>query len=270
MKRTGLLLFFLFTIILSSAAQRKGDQKLITEDEIQTLGAQWYQEYLGAHTVLDSATDKDASMVHEVAARVFNAARNYYGTIKKSAELKALAWQVNVVSKKDVNAFCLPGVRFIIGTGMLDWAQNEGSLAVVLAHELAHTLQKRGELRLRDALREKMGGKKMSELLASNRATDARDVYMAAFGAGNIVGLLPPYSLEDEIEADRLAMIFTGLAGFNPRESIVFWERMDRLNHGPRQPILMSAHPVVEGRVAAMQQIVDEMVRTYYKPPAKS
>ena len=270
MKRAGLLLFFVFTLILSSAAQRKGDQKLVSDEEILTLGAQWYQEYLTPHTVLDSAKDKDAALVHQVAERVFNAAKSYYNANRRAAELKGLVWQVNVVSKKDVNAFCLPGVRFIIGTGMLDWAQNEGSLAVVLAHELAHTIQKRGEQRLRDALKEKMGGKKMAELLASNRASDARDVYMAAFGAGNIVGLLPAYSLEDETEADRLAMIFTGLAGFNPRESIVFWERMDRLNHGPRQPILMSAHPVVEGRVQAMQQIVDEMVRTYYKPPAKS
>lgn len=270
MKRTGLLLSFLFTLTLSSPAQRKGDQKLVTDEEIQTLGAKWYQDYLTANTVLDSATDKDAAMVHEVAARVFDAAKHYYNSNKKTAELKGLAWQVSVVSKKDVNAFCLPGARFIVGTGMLDWAQNEGSLAVVLAHELAHTLQKKGEIRLRNALREKMGGKKMAELLGSNRATDARDVYMAAFGAGNIVGLLPPYSLEDEKEADRLAMIFTGLAGFNPRETIVFWERMDRLNHGPRQPILMSAHPVVEGRVEAMQQIVDEMVQTYYKPVAKS
>ena len=109
----------------------------------------------------------------------------------------------------------------------------------------------------------------MSELLQT-RPADIRDVFMASFGAGNIVGLLPPYSPEDEKEADRLGMIFTGLAGYNPRESIVFWERMDRLSRGPRQPVLMSAHPYADERNSAMQEAVDEIVKTWYKQPGKS
>jgi predicted Zn-dependent protease len=268
MRRTGIFLCFLILPALTCIAQRRGDRKLITPEEIRSQSLQEYFHFLASSKVLDSASNKDAEMVHKVAEKVFDAVKTYYARKKQSVLLRDMTWDIRVVSKKEVNAFCLPGVRMVIGTGMLDWAQNEGSLAVVMAHEIAHTLLDHGEQRLEYSLQELMGGKKMSELF-STRASDARDLFLASFGAGNIVGLLPPYRPADEKEADRLGMIFTGLAGYNPRESIVFWERMGRLSRGPRQPVLMSDHPYTEDRNAAMQEQVDDIVKTWYKPPGK-
>jgi len=264
MKAGSLILFFVFSFFSEAFSQRGGGTKkgLFSDDDIQSLASQQFGSFLSTDKMIDTA---DAALVQKVAQRVFDAVKNYYGK-KKANELKGYTWEVRLVDKKDVNAFCLPGARVIVGTGMFDWAQNEGSLAVVLAHEMAHLVAGHCEERLKSALQNMMNGKPLSELRQSKPA-DARDIFLAAYGAGSNVGLLTSFSLEDELEADRLGMIFTGLAGYNPREALVFWERMDRLSRGPRQPVLMSAHRGDEARIRNMQEIVDDMIKNYYRAP---
>lgn len=260
MKRIGICLAW---IVLNSSSN-SGAADLFTQQELLSLAAEQYQQVLSSTQVVEQP-DKDAETVQRVADRINTAVKAYYKEHKQSGLLKNFSWETKLINKKLINAFCLPGARTIIGTGMLDWAQNEGSLAVVYAHELTHVLLGHGEERLRTALQEMMDGKKLSELLSSSsRAADAKDIFLAAFGARANVGLLPPFSLDQEMETDRLAMIFAALAGYNPRETIVFWERMGKLANGPRQPVLMTVHPAPAGRIAKMQQIVDGLIRKYF------
>jgi predicted Zn-dependent protease len=232
------------------------------EQELLSLATEQYQQVLSVNQVVD-APDKDADMVKAVAGKIDSAARSYYTQRKQSAQLKNYSWDTRLVNKKVINGFCLPGGRTIIGTGMLEWAQNEGSLAVVYAHNLAHLLLGHGEQRLKSALQEMMGGKQLAEMLSGPRSQDTKDIFLAAYGAGTNVGLLPPFSQDNEAEADRLTMILTGMAGYNPRETIVFWERMGKLANGPRQPVLMSVHPAPAERIEKMQRNVDEIMRKY-------
>lgn len=238
-----------------------------SEQELLSLASEQYQRVLSANRLVE-LPDKDAAILRQVATRIDSAIKSHYTQRKQLPLLKNYRWEAKLVDKKVINAFSLPGGLTIIGTGMLDWAQNEGSLAVVYAHELAHLLLGHGEQRLRTALQDMMGGKKLAELLASARATDTKDIFLAAFGAGTNVGLLPPFSPEQEMEADRLAMILAGSAGYNPRETIVFWERMGKLANGPRQPVLMSVHPAPAPRIEKMQRNLDEITRKYYRQPA--
>lgn len=267
MGRNSALLCFFMVFSIHGLCQWKTVAKsgYFTAPELETMAAQQYSSFLAANTVLDSARDKDAEMVHKAGQRIFAAIKSYYAQKKRTQELKAFTWQINLVRKKDVNAYCLPGARLIIGTGMLEWAQNEGSLAVVIAHQMGHILASHGEERLNIALKEFIGSKKLSELLSS-RPNDANDIFLAAYGAGNHVGLLTPFSLEHEMEADKMGMMFAGLAGYNPRETIVFWERMGRLIWSARQPVLMSAHRGDNARIERMQELVEDMLKKFYRP----
>ncbi len=263
MKLTGIVICFI--LFSSNVSGQRGTFTLFTDEEIQSLASEQYQRVIAANTVLDSARDADAEMVQKVGQRIFDAVKKYYGPKRIAAELKNYVWQIRLVNKKDINAVCLPGARFVIGTGMLDWAHNEGSVAVVLAHEIAHILYGHGKQRVQQALQELTGGKKLSELLSEKPAV-AKDIFLAAYGGGN-VALFTPFSLEQEKEADKLGMILAGIAGYNPRETIVFWERMERLTKTARQPILMSSHRGNEERQEQMQEIVDDIVKKYYHPP---
>jgi predicted Zn-dependent protease len=265
MRVAAILLCLFLSSSETSGHLNTGPDPLFTDTEVQSLAAQQYQLTLSSGKILDSASDIDAGMVQKAGQRIFDAVKKYYGPKKQASDLKNYAWQVRLVDKKDINAFCLPGARIVVGVGMLEWAQNEGSLAVVLAHEIAHILHGHGEERLQTALKEMIGGKKLTTLLTEKPAI-AKDIYMAAYGAGN-VALLPPFSPEQEKEADKLGMILAGIGGYNPREAIVFWERMDRWSRTGRQPVLMSAHRYDQGRQEQMLKIVDDLVKKYYHPP---
>lgn len=262
---TAMLLYLFLSSSETSGHFATGPDQLFTDTEIQALAVQEYQLALASGSLLDSARDADAAMVQTAGQRIFEAVKKHYGPRKQASDLKNYAWQVRLIDKKDINAFCLPGARIVVGTGMLDWAQNEGSIAVVLAHEIAHILLGHGEERLQTALREMLNGKKLATLLTEKPAI-AKDIYMAAYGAGN-VALLPPFSPEHEKEADKMGMILAGIAGYNPREAIVFWERMDRWSRTGRQPVLMSAHRYDQARQEQMLKIVDDLVKKYYSPP---
>ena len=114
-----------------------------------------------------------------------------------------------------------------------------------------------------------MDGKSLPEALTAKPA-DTKDLFQIAFAMGNHVGVLPPFSLKNEMEADKLGLMFTGLAGYNPREALVFWERMSQLSKTARKPELLSAHLVEEARKEEMEKIMDDMVKNYYKPVTKS
>jgi len=265
MKKTGICFLLMVACGFTPAGgnQHVSATGLFSEQELLSLAAEQYQQVLSSSQPPDPS-EKDAQMLQEIAGKVNTAIGNYYTQRKQLSVLKSYTWESRLVNKKFINAFSLPGGRTIIGTGMLDWAQSNSALAVVYAHQLAHVLLGHGEQRLKTALQELMGNKKLSELLTGARASDAKDVFMAAYGAGANVGLLPPFSRDQEIEADRLAMVFTAMAGYNPRETIVFWERMGKLANGPRQPVLVTVHPAPAERIAKMQEEVEGLIRKYY------
>jgi predicted Zn-dependent protease len=265
MRVAAMLLYLFLCSSGTSGHLSTGPDLLFTDMEIESIAVQQYQLALSSGSILDSASDIDAGMVQKAGQRIFDAVKKQYGPKKQASELKNYVWQIRLINKKDINAFCLPGARIVVGVGMLEWAQNEGSLAVVLAHEISHILLRHGEERLQTALKDRLGGKKLSTLLTEKPAI-AKDIYMAAYGAGN-VALLPSFSPEQEKEADKMGMILAGMAGYNPREAIVFWERMDRWSRTGRQPVLMSAHRYDQARQEQMLKIVDDLVKKYYHPP---
>jgi predicted Zn-dependent protease len=158
----------------------------------------------------------------------------------------------------------MPGGKIVVYTGLLPVTQNEAALAVVVGHEVAHAVAKHGNERMSQGLVQQLGGAALSVALSSKPA-ETQGLFMQAYGVGsNVFGVLP-HSRRQELEADKLGLIYAALAGYNPREAIPLWQRMEAMSNGQKPPEFLSTHPSESNRIAKLQQQMPEALK-YYKP----
>jgi predicted Zn-dependent protease len=148
-------------------------------------------------------------------------------------------------------------------TGILPYTQDETGLAVVLGHEIGHALADHGNERMSQALLANMGGMALSVGL-SHTSRETKDLFMTVFGVGVSVGALLPYSRLHESEADRIGLMLMARAGYNPMDSIPFWERMGKENKA-RPPEFLSTHPAPESRIESLNHYISEALPYYRK-----
>lgn len=173
-------------------------------------------------------------------------------------------WQFTLVESKEANAFCLPGGKVVVYTGILPLTRDDTGLAVVLGHETAHAVAHHGAERISQSLLVQTG------LAATQFALANRDPAMvqqvtSLLGAGATVGVILPWSRAQESEADHLGLIFMAKAGYDPRAAIAFWQRMTQAAKGPRPPQFLSDHPSDETRVRQIAAWMPEAMN-YYRP----
>lgn len=159
----------------------------------------------------------------------------------------------------------MPGGKIVVYTGLLPVTQTEPALAVVMGHEIAHALAKHGKERMSQGLVQQLGGAALSVALA-NKPAATQALFQNAYGVGSQVGVMLPFSRQNELEADKFGLRFSALAGYNPREAIPFWERMAKAGGGQKPPELLSTHPADETRIKQLESIMDETVQKYYRP----
>lgn len=178
----------------------------------------------------------------------------------------SLQWEYTLLRADSiVNAFCMPGGKIAVFTGILPITQNEAGLAVVLGHEIGHALARHGNERLSHLL-SLHGAMALLDLYMQTReiSDTLRMLVLAATGAGAQVGLLLPYSRKQELEADYIGLILMAMAGYDPREAVRFWERM--LQTSPKQPPeFLSTHPSHQRRIEEIKKALPEALK-YYKP----
>ena len=172
-------------------------------------------------------------------------------------------WEFRVLEDKQANAFCLPGGKVAVYTGILPITRDDAGLAAVLGHEVSHAIARHGGERLSQQLAVQGG------LLAVQGALARRDaptvqLVAAALGAGATVGVLLPWSRLQESEADHLGLIFMAKAGYHPSAARDLWVRMASLG-GPRQPEFLSTHPAPQTRIAQIEAWIPEALQ-YYRP----
>ena len=172
-------------------------------------------------------------------------------------------WEFRVLEDKQANAFCLPGGKVAVYTGILPITRDDARLAAVLGHEVSHAIARHGGERLSQQLAVQGG------LLAVQGALARRDgptvqLVAAALGAGATVGVLLPWSRLQESEADHLGLIFMAKAGYHPSAARDLWVRMASLG-GPRQPEFLSTHPAPQTRIAQIEAWTPEALQ-YYRP----
>ena len=176
-------------------------------------------------------------------------------------------WEFKVVENdKMINAFCLPGGKVAVYTGILPLTKDEAGLATVIGHEVAHAIARHGGERISQqiAVEGLVAG---AALALAESDTKKANLYAGLLGVGATVGLLLPYSRLQESEADRLGLIFMARAGYDPRTAIEFWRRMAEAAKGKaRPPELLSTHPADDTRIHGIEKWLPEAL-TYYRRP---
>ena len=229
---------------------------------MNTMALQSYNEFLNANKL--STDTQKARMVKDVGARIQKAVQKYCAENNLSSRIQNYQWEFNLVEDPNVNAWCMPGGKVVVYTGLMPVAQNEAGLAVVMGHEIAHAIARHGSERMSQGLLVEMGGMALSEALA-NKPEQTKSLFMKSYGLGTEYGVLLPYSRLHENEADRMGLIFLAMAGYNPNEAVSFWERMSAANKGQKPPELLSTHPADSTRINNIKRLIPEAMQ-YYKP----
>ena len=229
MMRSIVLLAFIVSVVACSrnAVTGRNQLKLLSDAEVQTMAASEYQQFLTSNKVVNASVSKDAEMVRRVGARLTAAITAYYTSQGKPNVLDGYKWEYNLVDSKEVNAWCMPGGKIVVYTGLLPITQNEAALAVVMGHEITHALAQHGNERMSMGLVQQLGGVALSVALA-NKPAETQNMFMSAYGVGSHVGVMLPFSRKDEFEADKFGLNFAAMAGYNPQEAIPLWERMEK------------------------------------------
>ena len=232
---------------------------LVSNNEMLSLSFQQYQEVLSKSRL---STDANATrMVKSVGQRIQRGVEQYMAQNNLTQELAGFQWEFNLIEGKEVNAWCMPGGKVAVYTGILPVTQDENGLAVVMGHEIAHAIAKHGNERMSQALVAQGLGSSLQAALGQN-PTATKSIFLTAFGVGSQLKMLQ-YGRRQESEADRLGLIFMALAGYDPRASVGFWQRMSAQSQGA-PPEFLSSHPSDATRIADIQASMNEALK-YYK-----
>jgi predicted Zn-dependent protease len=237
-------------------------QLLMTSvDQEMQMGAQAYRQVKNDPKMHQSQDPREVEPVRRVAARIIEAAKR-----SKYAEMATqFQWEVTVIKDdKTMNAFALPGGKIAVYTGIFPVAKTEAGLAAVLGHEVTHALARHGAERM------SQGQLTNAALQVLGTAAGAAggnamlgQATMAALGAGAQVGVLLPFSRKHESEADYIGILLAADAGYDPRESIHLWERMEQMSGGKGPAEFLSTHPGHETRIEQLKKWMPEAMAIY-------
>jgi len=226
-----------------------------------SMSLQQYDTFLKENKL--STNKEQTDMVKRVGARIQGAVERYFTTKGMGSRLANYKWEFNLVEGKEVNAWCMPGGKVVVYTGILPVAQGETGLAVVMGHEISHAIAEHGNERMSQGLLAQFGGVALSEAL-STRPAATQQLWMSVYGVGAQYGAILPYGRLQESEADHLGLIFMAMAGYDPHEAISFWQRMAAQKGGQAPPEFLSTHPSDAARIEKIKQMIPEAM-SYYK-----
>lgn len=226
---------------------------LVTVDQELALGESSYKQALGEAKL--SGDRASLEMIRRVGARL--------AAVSEHPEYK---WEFNLIEDpKTVNAWCMPGGKVAVYSGLLPISRDENGLAVVLGHEISHALARHGSERMSQGMLANLGGTALDALM-QDKPSATRDLARQAYGAGAQVGVLLPFSRAQESEADHIGLILMAKAGYDPETAVGFWERMARNGGASGGPLdrFLRTHPTDADRVAKIKDELPE-ARSYYK-----
>jgi predicted Zn-dependent protease len=257
-KRLGILLFVIVAMVMAvvascSRAPLTGRRQLILVGEPSEveLGATTYKDVLAKSKLSgDAAATRRVRTVGERIAAV---------TGKTDYQ-----WEFNLIQADSVaNAFCLPGGKVAVYTGIMPLAATDGQLATVMAHEISHAIARHGAERMSEMLMVQLGGIALEEAL-KNKTRKTVDLAEAAYGAGSTLALVLPFSRTQESEADHMGLIFMAKAGYDPQAAVIFWQKMLEQYGDKEPPQFLSTHPNSAQRIEAIKREMPEALK-YYK-----
>ncbi|MDY6854327.1 MAG: M48 family metallopeptidase [Thermodesulfobacteriota bacterium] len=261
-RKLSLLLCLLFFLVSCATVPVTGRRQLslISTNEINSMSFKAYDDFLSKNKVITDT--RQAQTVKSVGLKIQKAVEQYFAEQNMSEHLKEYDWEFNLVDDSTVNAWCMPGGKVVVYTGILPITKDETGLAVVMGHEIAHALANHGKERMSQGLIVQFGGIALSQAL-KNKPQQTQNLFLGAYGLGSQVGVLLPYSRLHESEADHLGLIFMAMAGYDPHEAVDFWKRMASLKSGKSPPEFLSTHPSDEARINNLKKLLPEALKYY-------
>jgi predicted Zn-dependent protease len=232
---------------------------LIPESTMQSLALTQYKGFLGTNPPVKNSAD--AQMLAKVGGRLSKAVNDYMASRGMSKQLVGYNWEFNLVNSKEINAWCMPGGKVVVYSGLLPITSNEAGLAAVIGHEVSHAIARHGSERMTQSLIAQ--GLAITGDIATSNNSQINNTFNQAFGIGGQLGILA-FSRQHENEADKMGMIFMAMAGYDPKEAIEVWKRM-AAKSGPKPPELLSTHPSDVTRIANLTANL-KTAMVFYRP----
>jgi predicted Zn-dependent protease len=263
--RNLLIIFVLFLFNMACTVVPLTGRKqlnLMPESEMISMSLTSYSDFMKENPV--SADQSNTALVHKVGSDIAAAVTKYFTDNNMSSRLEGYKWEFNLVKNDSTpNAWCMPGGKVVVYSGILPFTQDKNGLAVVLSHEIAHAVARHGNERMSQQLLTQFGGIALSEAIKQKPA-ETQSIFNGAYGIGTQVGVLLPFSREHELEADKLGLIFMAMAGYDPQTAVAFWERMSAKG-GAKPPEFMSTHPSDATRIARIKEALPGTMPYYNK-----
>ncbi len=261
------LLAFCCTVILMACSKvpitGRKQVNMLPESQLIGMSLTEYNSFLSKNPGV-ATSDPNAAMVQNVGSKIASAVETYMKGNKDLAErIKGYKWEFNLVNDNAANAWCMPGGKVVVYSGILPYTQDEEGLAFVMGHEIAHAVARHGNERMSQGLIAQMGGLAL-DVAMSQKSQETRQLFGAAYGLGATYGVMLPFSRTHESEADKLGLVFMAMAGYNPSNAGAFWQRMAK-SGGAKPPEIMSTHPSNERRIKDINAFMPKAMK-YYKP----
>jgi len=249
------LIVFLLVLSACATAPYTGRRQLLLTSEGQenTLGYQAFSQM--RHQYRPARDPQTNEMVNRVGRRIAEAANR-----------PDYRWEFVVFQDETPNAFCLPGGKVGIFTGILQYTKDEAGLATVISHEVAHALERHAGERMSQGMVAQIGSIGLGAAMAGQNPYLA-SAAQQAYGLGANVGVLLPYNRKQESEADQVGLILMAKAGYDPEAAVGFWQRMVAGSKGQaKPPAFLSTHPTDERRIQDISQLIPGIKERYYHP----
>lgn len=258
---SSLLILCLFSSSCSTVPLTGRSQiDLVPAETMLSMSSQQYNDFLGSNKL--STNQDQIRMVQRVGKRIQVAVESYMTQNGLASQLRSYQWEFNLVEDETVNAWCMPGGKVVVYTGILPVAADDQTLAVVMAHEIAHAIAKHGNERMSQGLLSSFGGVALTRALRY-KPEETQKLWQTVYNTGTHYGLMLPYSRLHEGEADYLGLIFMAMAGYDPNAAVSFWERMAKLKEGTFNLEFLSTHPSDETRIRNIRVKIPEAMKYF-------
>ncbi|TDE01772.1 M48 family metallopeptidase [Flavobacterium hiemivividum] len=199
----------------------------------------------------------DARKVESVGTKIKLAAEKYLNSLGQQEYLNGYQWEYKLINDKQINAWCMPGGKIVVYSGILPVTKDDAGLATVMGHEVSHALANHGAQRMSAAQLQGLGAVGVA-VATGGKSEETQQTWQQIYGVGSQVGVMLPYGRNHETEADKIGLVLMAIAGYNPEEAISFWGRMAVSSNGQAPPEFLSSHPSDATRIANLKAMVPE------------
>lgn len=251
----GIFTLGLFFSCATNPFTGKKSLNFVSNDELFPSSFQQYGTFIKENKVISGTAD--ARRVESVGMKIKSAAERWLTANGQAGYLKDYKWEYKLIDSKEVNAWCMPGGKIVVYSGILPITKDDAGLATVMGHEVSHALANHGAQRMSAAQLQQIGAVGVA-VATGNQSAENQQMWQQYYGLGSQVGVMLPFSRSHESEADKIGLILMAIAGYNPDQAIAFWERMSANSDGNKPPEFLSTHPADATRIANLKRLIPE------------